>query len=99
MSSRNLISFWLLVSPLCMTAAWAETAADYNQIFEDAVAAVDFDVHRSWAYTETSVDSEHVRVGRSDPRRPAGERWQLISVDNREPNEAENRKDRKAYNF
>lgn len=92
MSSRTLFTFWLLVSLMCMTAAWAETAADYNEIFEDAVAAVDFDFHRNWAYTETSVDSEHVWVGRSDPRRPSRERWQLLSVDDREPTEAEIKK-------
>ena len=92
MSSRILLAFWLAASPMCMTAAWAETAADYNKIFEDAVAAVDFDFHRNWAYTETSVDSEHVWVGRSDPRRPSRERWQLISVDDRNPTEAEIKK-------
>jgi len=78
-----------------MTSAWAETAADYNKIFEGAVAAVDFNFHRNWAYTETRVDSEHVWVGRSDPRRPSRERWQLISVDDREPTEAEIKKYRK----
>ncbi len=95
MSSRILFVFWIVVSPMCVTDAWAETAADYNKIFEQAVAAVDFDFHRSWAYTETRVDAEHVWVGRSDPRRPARERWQLISVDDREPTAAEIKKYRK----
>ena len=89
MSLRYLVVFWLLVSPMYVTAAWADAAADYNTIFEDAVAAVDFDFHRNWAYTETRVDAEHVWVGRSDPRRPSRERWRLLSVDNREPTEAE----------
>ena len=95
MSLRILVVFWLLVSPMCMTADWAETAADYNQMFEDAVAAVDFDFHRNWAYTETRVDAEHVWAGRSDPRRPGRERWQLLSVDDRQPTEAEIKKYRK----
>ena len=95
MSSRILLAFWLAASPMCMTAAWADIAADYNKIFEQAVAAVDFDFHRNWAYTETRVDAEHVWVGRSDPRRPTRERWQLLSVDDRPPTEAEIKKYRK----
>ncbi|MGB5447795.1 MAG: hypothetical protein WBM80_02605 [Woeseiaceae bacterium] len=95
MSPRILFAFWFAVSPLSMADALAETGVDYNKIFEDAVAAVDFDFHRTWAYTETHVDAEHVWVGRSDPRRPARERWQLISVDARAPTAAEIKKYRK----
>lgn len=89
MSPRVLAAFWLAVSPMCVTGAWAAADADYNKIFEDAVATVDFDFHRNWAYTETRVDAKHVWVGRSGPRRPARERWQLISVDDRAPTEEE----------
>lgn len=95
MSSRILFVVWIVVSPMCVTNAWADTASDYNKIVEQAVAAVDFDFAKHWAYTETRVDSEHVWVGRSDPRRPARERWQLISVDDREPIEDEIEKYRK----
>ncbi|MDH3578039.1 MAG: hypothetical protein OEO71_09520 [Gammaproteobacteria bacterium] len=92
MSSRILFVVWIVVSPMCVANAWADTASDYNKTFEQAVAAVDFNFAKHWAYTETRVDSEHVWVGRSDPRRPARERWQLISVDDREPTDDEIKK-------
>lgn len=95
MPARTVVIFWLVVSPMCTGVAWAETASDYIAIFEKAVAAVDFDFDRRWAYTETRVDSEHVWVARSDPRRSSGERWQLISVDDREPTEDEIKRYRK----
>ncbi|MDH3304682.1 MAG: hypothetical protein OEM50_07335 [Gammaproteobacteria bacterium] len=95
MSARTLIVFWLVVSLMCPGVACADTAPDYKAIFEKAVAAVEFDFDRRWAYTETRIDSEHVWVARSDPRRSSGERWQLISVDDREPTENEIKKFRK----
>lgn len=64
-------------------------AGDYNAIFENAVKAVDFDFRERWAFTETRLDSEHVWVGRFDPRRPKNESWQLLSVDDRDPTEKE----------
>ena len=60
-------------------------AVDYDELFQEALRSVDFEFDRNWAYTETSVDDEHVWVGRFDPRRPAQERWQLLSVDKRTP--------------
>ena len=67
----------------------AQANEDYDAIFETAVEAVDFRFDRSWAYTETQVTSEHVWVGRYDPRRSSGERWQLMTVDGRQPTEEE----------
>ncbi len=44
-------------------ASACAVASDHcNEIFENAVDAVEFD--KSWAYTETQVDGEHVWVGR-----------------------------------
>lgn len=63
----------------------AQALQDYDAIFEKAVDAVDFEFNTSWAFTETRVTSEHVWVGRYDPRRSSHERWQLLTVDNREP--------------
>ena len=69
-----------------MFASTAAVASEnYDELFEEALQSVDFEFARNWAYTETSVDDEHVWVGRFDPRRPAGERWELISVDKRAP--------------
>ena len=68
-----------------LVAPTAIATEDYNQLFKRAVEAVDFEFHKEWAYTETRVDSEHVWVGRFDPRRPKNQRWQLLTVDDRLP--------------
>lgn len=81
-------SRWLLLLALLALPA-AEALEDYNAIFQEAVDAVDFEFEKSWAYTETQVTSEHVWVGRFDPRRPSGERWQLLTVDGRDPTDDE----------
>ena len=76
------------VAVICcsLLAATAHGATvDYDELFKEALRSVDFEFDRNWAYTETSVDDEHVWVGRFDPRRPAGERWQLLGVDKRTP--------------
>ena len=75
----------------CALLALSEAQAleDYDAIFEKAVDAVDFEFHRSWAYTETRVTREHVWVGRYDPRRASNERWQLVTVDGRAPTKDE----------
>ncbi len=72
-----------------ITAPATFGAEDLDQLFKSAVEAVDFEFHETWAYTETRVDSEHVWVGRFDPRRTSNQRWQLLSVDNRAPTEKE----------
>ena len=79
----------LLVIVVCFASADAFANEDYNAIFERAVDAINFDFDQTWAYTETQVGSEHVWVGRFDPRRPSRQRWQLISVDGRNPSEEE----------
>lgn len=79
----------LLLCCAVLAVSGAEAQEHYDAIFEKAVDAVDFEFHRSWAYTETQVTSEHVWVGRYDPRRSSSERWQLITVDGRQPTEEE----------
>jgi len=76
------LAFLLLCLTITLTAPAAE---DYEQLFQRAVEAVDFEFHKAWAYTETRIDSEHVWVGRFDPRRPKNQRWQLLTVDDRPP--------------
>lgn len=78
---------FVLLSLLAAPAVFG--ADDYDQLFESAIKAVDFEFHKTWAYTETRVESEHVWVGRFDPRRPPDQRWQLLSVDDRTPSEKE----------
>jgi hypothetical protein len=78
-----------LLFVVVFATAGAQATDDYNEIFEQAVDAVDFDFDKNWAYTETQVGGEHVWVGRHDPRRPSSERWQLLTVDGRAPSDDE----------
>jgi len=80
-----LIARTTLLCCLLLASTAAVASENYDELFEEALQSVDFEFARNWAYTETSVDDEHVWVGRFDPRRPAGERWELISVDKRAP--------------
>ncbi|MGI9239092.1 MAG: hypothetical protein ACR2QZ_16960 [Woeseiaceae bacterium] len=70
-------------------ASVAHAADDHNAIFQTALDSVEFDFDERWAFTETRIDSEHVWVGRFDPRRSPSERWQIVSVDGREPTDKE----------
>jgi hypothetical protein len=85
MTARNP---WLLLLALFATSS-AVAVDDYNAIFKEAVNGVDFDFAENWAYTETRVDSEHVWIGRFDPRGSSRVRWELLSVDDRAPTEEE----------
>jgi len=79
----------LLLCCALFAVSGAYALEDYDAIFEKAVDTVDFEFDRQWAYTETQVGSEHVWVGRFDPRKPSRERWDLLTVDAREPTEDE----------
>ena len=71
---------------LFATLAFAESHEDLiNRAFD----ALEDDLSRHWSYTHTQEDSEGVYVGRYDPRLPEAERWELISVDEREPTASE----------
>jgi len=60
-------------------------AESYEDLIDRAFAAVEDDLSGRWAYTRTEEDKESTSVGRYDPRLTEGERWQLRSVDGREP--------------
>ncbi len=79
----------LLLGLALLSAPSLAAEEDYNAIFEKAVESIDSNFEESWAYTETQVNSEGTWVGRSDPSRPPGERWQLLSVDGRDPTDEE----------
>lgn len=79
----------LLLCCALLAGLSAHAEEDYNAIFETAVEAVEFDFDETWAYTETQVTSEGLRVGRFDPRRSSDQRWQLLTVDGGEPTEKE----------
>lgn len=72
------------------TAAVAETTHDsYESLFESAINAIAWDIHEEWAFTQTTSGSEGDFVGRYDPRRPAGQRWTLLTIDGRKPTDEE----------
>lgn len=56
-------------------------ADDLHELFEQAKAAVDWQFDKNWAFTVTSLVDGTLRVARFDPRRPAPERWTLLSID------------------
>jgi hypothetical protein len=58
-------------------------------VFNEAIAALDDNNRRNWAYTETSFDEDGEFVGRFNPSQPAGENWTLIFVDGRTPTREE----------
>lgn len=57
----------------------------YRRLLLDAVAALEAADWKHWAYTETDIGSDGVFVGRFDPSLPEGQRWSLLSVNNRNP--------------
>lgn len=54
-------------------------------IVTEALEQVEWNPGRSWAYTRTGFEDETLVVSRFDPSRIEGDRWTLISVDNRPP--------------
>lgn len=79
----------LLLAIFFVCAVTPAHAEDYKQLFEDAVATVDWELEKNWAFTESNLTKDKVWVGRFDPRKAEDEHWTLISVDGREPNEEE----------
>jgi hypothetical protein len=79
----------LLLTFFFVCAVTQVHAEDYKKLFEDAVATVDWELEKNWAFTESNLTDDKVWVGRFDPRKAEDERWTLISVDGRKPNEEE----------
>jgi hypothetical protein len=70
----------------------AETAFhSYEALFESALDSVAWNPHEDWAFTETASGSDGDFVGRYDPRLPEEERWNLLSIDGRDPTDEESR--------
>jgi hypothetical protein len=64
-------------------------ASDYSVLLYEAAAALNDDYYRDWAFTETSVEADVTTVARYDPGRPAGDRWEMLSVNGRAPTDEE----------
>lgn len=88
MSIRSLLPMTAAISVASIAGAQAPET-DYEGLFEGAVAAIDRDFDRDWAFTETSLADGLLWVARFDPRRPGDARWTVLSVDGRAPTEDE----------
>lgn len=73
----------LIVLMLAGGSAFAQD--DYSVLIDRAFEAIDQDLQTNWAYTESRLEEGTLWVGRYDPRLAEGSRWQLLSVDGREP--------------
>lgn len=74
-----------LVMLVLACAANAAHAEDYAALFEEAAAAIVWDLEDRWAFTERRLSDDTLWVSRFDPRRAEDERWKLLSVDGRAP--------------
>lgn len=83
----------LLIAVACLFAVGTTAAAeDYAALFEKAIDNISWDVQDEWAYSRSSLEDGKLWNGRFDPRRDEGVRWELISVDGREPTAKELKK-------
>ena len=72
-----------------LLACVTSQAEDYAALFDSAAEAIDWNIEDEWAFTETRHQGDVKWVARFDPRRPEGERWEVLSVDGRAPSDAE----------
>ena len=79
---------YLIMLALLCVASTAQ-AGDYAALFEEASAAIVWDLEGQWAFTETRLSDDTLWVSRFDPRRDENERWTLLSVDGRAPTDSE----------
>ena len=74
-----------LITALSILAATASYAESYEEIVERAFDAIEPRMRDHWSFTQTTSNADGVYVARYDPRRPDGEMWELLTVDDREP--------------
>jgi hypothetical protein len=77
---------WPAVLVLATTGGLPGATPD---LVERALASMENADPSQWAYTETMVQKGTTVIHRHDPTRPEGERWLLVSVDDRPPTEKE----------
>ena len=80
------------ITALAILAATASHAESYEEIVERAFDAMEPRMRDHWSFTQTTSNADGVYVARYDPRRPDGEMWELLTIDDREPT-AEERDD------
>jgi len=76
--NKYLASFVLLLT--------APAVADNNTaMVESAFSKISDDYYREWAFTESTIEDDMTFIGHYDPRLDEDTRWNLLSVDGREP--------------
>ena len=85
---RNSSSLFGVLILTCLSPLHA-IAEDYSALLQEATHALDNDFASQWAFTETSIESETKTIARFDPAKPEGERWHLLTVDDRSPTDEE----------
>lgn len=73
---QRVILFLLLWTPLTHAETW-------ESLVDRAFGRMEQDLSANWAFTETTRNGDGIYVARCDPRR--SERWELMSVDGRDP--------------
>lgn len=70
---------------LLLLAASSASAETHDELVERAFAALEFNLRDHWSYTETTRNQDGIYVARFSAGLPDGERWTLLSVDDRDP--------------
>jgi hypothetical protein len=70
---------------LCLLFAAPVGADDHVTFVKDAFESLSTDFHEEWAFTHVETEDDVELIGRYDPSLVESERWQLISVNGREP--------------
>lgn len=80
----------VIITTACLFAATTALAEnDYAALLDEAVAGIEWDFKKNWAYTETRLSGDELWVGRYDPSMEKDNGWTLLSVDGRKPTAAE----------
>lgn len=81
----------LLAGLLLVSAIGVAQPDDPAALYDDAVAAIEWDLEDGWAFTELRLSDDRRWAARFDPRLPEAERWTLLTVDGRSPTDDERR--------
>jgi hypothetical protein len=76
-----------ILSLILLLAAATAHAESHEELVERAFDALADDIHEQWSFTETTSNRDGTFVATHDPQRD--EKWQLLSVDGREPTQKE----------
>ena len=85
MKLRLSIAFILSFLPMVAVALDAPKV-DYPRLLASELAKVDYFNPGHWFFTQTKIDDENTVVAKYDPSRRGGQRWSLVSRNNKPAN-------------